>query len=242
MTGTPHIRIIGDVHNRLAPPPRRKQRNVRDLFPESPQQARAFRARNYLELIQPARHSVQVGDLAIDYSPLVEVDHESHRAIAGNHDNLANTSPQFLGDFGVHSFPLESGVFQFFYLRGARSLDIKSREEGVNWWPNEELSEKESALAIELYRKTHPSIVITHDCPTQLVSQVATTKVDVEPSRTNRTLQACLDHHQPELWMFGHYHRNWVIDHECGTKFVCLGELGYYDLDERGTPLFNRPR
>ena len=127
MPKKPHIRIIGDVHGRLTPRPKQKQRNVRDLFPKSPQQARAFRARSYLELIEPARYSVQVGDLAIDYSPLAKVDSESHRAIAGNHDNLVEAPPQFLGDFGMHSFPLATGEFRFFFLRGARSLDYRRR-------------------------------------------------------------------------------------------------------------------
>lgn len=36
--------------------------------------------------------------------------------------------------------------------------------------------------------------------------------------------------HQPRIWLFGHWHFDFdgVID---GTRFICLGELSYRDLD-----------
>ncbi len=151
MADEPYIRIIGDVHGRIAAPPLRKERNVRDLFPGSPYRARSERKRNYLQLVEQAKYSVQIGDLGFDYSSLADVDPAFHFAIAGNHDNLRNLTPHFLGEFGFHSIPLPRATFDFFFLRGAQSIDADRRDEGVNWWPDEELSDDQMESAYGQY-------------------------------------------------------------------------------------------
>ena len=242
LSDRPYIRVIGDVHGRLGARPKRKERNVRDLFPSSPFQTRGERRRNYLNLIERSTYSIQVGDLGFSYDRLSNVDDSFHRVIAGNHDNLPKLTPHFLGDFGIHRIPLPESAFEFFFVRGARSVDVDRRVEGLNWWPNEELSEKQAAAALQHYESIRPQIVISHDCPTEIVPLAATLNLDVEAIRTNALLQLCFDSHPPELWIFGHHHRNWTFNHQRGTKFVCVGELGYYDFDEAGTPMFEVPQ
>jgi hypothetical protein len=242
MSNFPYIRLIGDVHGRISRPPKVRQRNVRDQFPRSPYQAREDQRRTYLGLIQQCTYSIQVGDLGLDYSQLSAVDPAFHRVIAGNHDNLPELSPHFLGDFGTHSIPLRSSAFDLFFVRGAQSIDIGSRTEGLNWWPHEELTDAQMEAAWGAYRSSKPQLVISHDCPTELVSHVATIATCFEPSRTNALLQTCLMEHAPSLWIFGHHHRNWSYQHPCGTKFVCLGPLSYFDFNENGAPLYDMPR
>jgi hypothetical protein len=51
-------------------------------------------------------------------------------------------------------------------------------------------------------------------------------------TRTSQALQSMLEIHQPDIWIFGHYHvaREFqTLKYE--TKFVCVPELGTYDLD-----------
>ncbi len=238
----PHIRIIGDVHGRIAARPKRKERNVRDLLPRSPYQARSDRGRNYLNLIEPSTYSVQIGDFGLDYNRLSDVDPALHRILAGNHDNMPNLTSHFLGDFGLQSIPLQSGSFKFFFARGAHSVDIDCRTEGVNWWPDEELNDAQLDAALAQYDSIVPQIVISHDCPSEIVPLVATINVTTKPSKTNKLLQSCLDLHAPSLWIFGHHHRNWSFHHQQGTKFVCIGQLGYFDFDETGSAMFDVPR
>lgn len=242
VSNRPHIRIIGDVHGQIAVRPKRRERNVRDTFPRSPLQVQRETKRNYLELIEPASYSVQLGDLGFDYAPLAGVDPSRHRVIAGNHDNLPNVTPHFLGDFGMHTIPLRTGAFEFFFVRGARSVDIDRRIEGISWWADEELDDSRAAAALERYESRRPGIVISHDCPTEIVPAVATIDGDVVPSRTTRLLQDCLEVHAPKLWLFGHHHRNWSFRHPCGTTFVCVGTLSYFDFDEYGALMFEIPR
>ena len=69
--------------------------------------------------------------------------------MAGNHDNYDTIPnyPHYLGDCGFHTL---NGT-EFFYLRGAYSIDRDSRTIGVDWWAQEEIPiEKGEPLAIEL--------------------------------------------------------------------------------------------
>ena len=50
-------------------------------------------------------------------------------------------------------------------------------------------------------------------------------------SRTSQTLQSMLEFHQPEEWVFGHYHVDKTFFLQgCRTKFTCVAELSQYEL------------
>lgn len=239
---TVHIRIIGDVHGRMRPrirrPDKDRERRFMPLIWRDPN----VRGRSYLGLAKAARYSVQVGDLGQDYTDMSLVEWDRHRVIAGNHDNLPKRTAHFLGDYGLHQFPLEHESFSFFYVRGAASIDRSTRIEGLNWWYEEELDEHQQELALEMYIRAKPRIVISHDCPEELLPLVGSLKEDIPLSRTNRMLQRMLDAHSPQWWFFGHHHKNYVFQHPAGTRFVCLGSLAYFDFDESGKSLYSHPR
>jgi hypothetical protein len=122
-----HLRIIGDVHGYI------RADDKKD-------------GRSYLHLIRNADHSLQIGDMGFDYSPLKRVDPSKHRILAGNHDNYDALTPHFLGDYGVYSFP----NFEFFYVRGGFSIDRHLRVIGRDYWLNEELNHQQAAEALGL--------------------------------------------------------------------------------------------
>ncbi|XZE21975.1 metallophosphoesterase [Pirellulaceae bacterium SH449] len=200
------------------------------------------RGRSYLGLTKEARYSIQVGDLSQDYTDLVLVESSRHRVIAGNHDNLPKRTPHFLGDFGVHQFPLVDDDFSFFYVRGAASIDRPNRIEGLNWWYEEELDDVQQELALRVYVTAKPKVVVSHDCPTELLPFVGSLKENIPLSRTNRLLQRMLENHAPQWWFFGHHHKNYVFQHPSGTRFICLGSLAYFDFDETGKSLYPQPK
>jgi len=49
-------------------------------------------------------------------------------------------------------------------------------------------------------------------------------------TRTGQALQSMWEYHQPEMWFFGHWHetRDLTLN---GTKFQCLGEMDYVDVE-----------
>lgn len=182
----------------------------------------------YRRLCEGAENTVHVGDFYgrnARYAPLAGLDPVRHRIVAGNHDVCDPSDPDFfgkvphyLGDYGPHAVPGVAG--KMFYARGAFSIDHVR--------VNEELSEPQLQAACDLYGLERPDTVVTHDAP-QFLSQVVGSKGmlrrfgwEAEPkSRTQRHLETMYNLHQPDLWVFGHYHRRW--EGAFGkTRFVCL--------------------
>ena len=180
-----HLRIIGDVHGRIVPRQRRADRDKDRRYMPAIWRDRRVRGRSYQRLALESKYSIQVGDLAGDYSELSDIDPEFHRVVAGNHDNLPKLSQHFLGDYGTCSIPCNNARLDVFYVRGAASIDRAMRVEGLNWWPDEELSESQHASVLETYRIAQPRMVVTHDCPSELISSVATLDEDIHPSQKN---------------------------------------------------------
>jgi len=182
--------------------------------------------------------SIQVGDFGIGfYSDYwhSEVGHwqndsPTHRFIRGNHDDpeKCKTMPGYIEDGTV-----EGDVM---FVGGAWSIDHAWRTPGVSWWADEELSVLEFERIISKYEQVKPRVMITHDCPTSVAWEIFLSKglglagAPQIKTRTGEALQAMFELHQPELWVFGHWHntRKQVIN---GTTFQCLGELDYIDVE-----------
>lgn len=205
------LRIIGDVHGKQG---------------------------QYLRLLDGIPYTFQVGDMGFEFDFLVEhgMEDDRHRFIGGNHDNydLIEASPHCLGDFGVWSVPDFGDVF---YMRGAWSIDKQFRTPGVDWWPDEELSQDKCEEALELYKEVCPKFVVSHECPLDIVQFVTDPLFahqmgfdsGVIMTKTNRILQRMREHHAPKLHIFGHYHKHLdIVANE--VRYVCLPELGVLDF------------
>ena len=182
----------------------------------------------YQELLEhlPASDPVfQLGDMGIGFGR----DHlfpamPQRFFIRGNHDNpkKCKMTPGCLDDFGY----LED--LGLFFISGAYSVDHVYRTEGQNWWPDEELSREQFGKAIDLYERVKPRIVISHDCPYEVLESIAG-----QPFRTTTTsaLSMMFAAHEPELWVFGHHHKTIQFKMD-NTVFQALGELKVFSFDE----------
>ena len=207
------MRIIGDVHGKWC---------------------------EYLYVAEGSKKSVQVGDFGVGFgrtyaeeeiNKFHKESNGNHRFIRGNHDSPGSCSKMF---GWIPDITVENDIM---YVGGAWSIDYAWRREGVNWWSDEELSSQEFYLMLEVYEKTKPRIMITHDCPTIAATELffrpnspATLSGKQMKTRTATALQSAFEIHQPEHWFFGHWHHTVSIDVE-GTKFQCLGELDYIDME-----------
>jgi Icc-related predicted phosphoesterase len=107
-----------------------------------------------------------------------------------------------------------------FFVCGAYSIDKASRTIGKDWWECEELTYTELNAAYDLYYKTKPDIVFSHECPNELRSEIVN-PVYGGTTRTGEALQAMFDFHRPLVWIFGHYHISKTLKYG-GTEFHCL--------------------
>jgi predicted phosphodiesterase len=179
---------------------------------------------------------VQLGDLGFkkEYDRLERLLERSRRVdadrfsfVPGNHDDYDNLPSYSLGDFGDEG--------DFFFARGAWSIDRSSRTPGYDWWPEEQMSMVRMRDCLEAYERARPRVVLSHDGPKSVIERMFGWLTDVK-SRTPIMLDAMLEAHEPELWVFGHHHRTRrMLSSE--TAFVCLGELQAMDvrLDESGS-------
>jgi hypothetical protein len=206
----------------------------------------------YLRTAKQADYSIQVGDLYWQkkkrpYGFLNELNPEFHKVIAGNHDNYATDkegnfkhhTPHFLGDFGIYNIP---GFGDIFFVRGEYSIDHKMRAEGYNvWLYNEQLSQVKGKEAIDLFEKTRPKVIITHGCPSALIwpkarfmgNEWLARNFNIEKhSSTAELLQQMWEVHQPETWIFGHFHKNWQEDIALTspTDYVDLEGKSHYNV------------
>ena len=227
----PRLRIIGDVHGKL---------------------------REYTTLAKQATYSLCVGDVGFDYRYITQNLHPKyHKCIGGNHDNYTTKqccsygcdkcegrrytfsvlSRNFLKDFGTWNVP---GFGSLFYVRGAWSIDADYRLPGISWWPDEELNYQQMIKAIEEYKKVKPNFVVTHTVPQCIVPHFFKGSMfgsKIYTPRTEQGLENMYHVHQPDTWVFGHWHYDWEdeIEHaETGkkTRFICLSELKYKDFDK----------
>lgn len=196
---------------------------------------------HYLELCKKYKYTIQVGDMGFNYDPIRSLSPKYHRHFFGNHDSRdVQPAPSWLGTYG----DFELNEQQFFFISGGWSLDGDFRridhvvsKNVKTWWQNEELSWQELETALKQYTRLKPEIMLSHECPLELVSYVTnptTTKLfgydaGVIETKTNIWLQKCFDAWQPKMWLHGHYHtsKQTIVGN---TKFISLAELEVYEI------------
>jgi hypothetical protein len=91
---------------------------------------------------------------------------------------------------------------------------------------------------IDLYEQVKPRVMITHDCPQAISTEMfiqtglALFKGNAKtlPTRTGMAFSTMLEIHQPEEWYFGHWHN--TMQYKYGnTMFHCLGIHDYVDVE-----------
>ncbi|MCL2429987.1 MAG: metallophosphoesterase family protein [Alphaproteobacteria bacterium] len=188
----------------------------------------------YERHIAGRQDTVQVGDMGIGFrrfSPRLDalMVAGNQRFIRGNHDNpeACGQSRQWIADGTV-----EGDVM---FVGGALSVDQAWRTPGLDWWADEELTIAEIDRLIDVYAAAKPRIMVTHDCPQFLEAtmlEVVGAQTSI-PSRTRQALDAMFARHQPEHWVFGHWHRTHRTERN-GCLFTCLGELEGVDVPGDG--------
>lgn len=179
--------------------------------------------KEYLELIKILNdETIQLGDFGIGFIKIPKLSIQ-HMFIRGNHDNpkLCKKFPNFMGDFGIFD------KYDLFFISGAYSVDYNLRTIGVDWWENEELTNRQIIEAMCLYEKTQPRFVISHDAPRAFLESHFSGSFN---TKTSNFLEQLLGIHEPEIWVFAHHHKS--IRQKFGkTHFVGLDELEMYKLE-----------
>ena len=177
------------------------------------------------------QRTIQLGDMGFGF-PGVNFPNDfgdNHKFIRGNHENptVCRIHKNYLGEFGYNK---DFGVF---FVSGADSVDKSQRTPELDWWRDEEIPYVAFVTdIIPLYMKIKPRIVISHDCPVSIKSNLITYGLGWPDSvsKTQLALQHLFESWQPEYWIFGHYHRNKQVQKN-GTTFVCVNTSDTFKLE-----------
>ena len=178
-------------------------------------------------------NSIQVGDFGIGFAndywhDKVNTYQKSgnHRFIRGNHDDPQRCK-------SMHGYIPDGTVENnMMFIGGAWSIDANYRlANNWPWWPDEELSIEDMYILTEVYAFSQPEIMITHDGPGNVTAEMFLTHGKARYlTRTGQWFDSLFEIHKPKLWLFGHWHTTKVYEID-GTKFICVGEMDYVDID-----------
>lgn len=118
---------------------------------------------------------------------------------------------------------------------GAVSLDRAQRTEGVDWWPDEEITDAQEAAVIA---GGHADVLVSHDCPSGVAHTFGRPPPEWDPADLarndahRRRLQRIVDAVQPSRIMHGHLHR--AYQRSC--------DFGYGPVQVTGLDADNRLR
>jgi predicted phosphodiesterase len=190
-------------------------------------------------LPQEVTSVVQVGDMGVGFEKSkywhTNLDdmmvRKNAKFIRGNHDspNECKKMKSWIPDSTV--------INDVMYMGGAWSIDHHWRTMGIDMWEDEELSYADLNIAINMFELAQPRVMVTHDCPAEIALELfiktgnSLGGKNQFKTRTASALQAMFEVHQPDLHIFGHWHTD-VDKVVNGTRFICLGELSYCDVDD----------
>lgn len=186
----------------------------------------------YLNIIEKTEMSIQLGDFGVGFNSyendlLVDITMRMSNGffIRGNHDNPKKVKQ-------LKSYIPDGTYWQdqeMFFVGGGLSIDRMLRTEGVDWWPDEELSQQKLQNILDSYMNIKPRIMVSHECPETVARLMLNTNKVEYPSITRQAFEAMFCEHQPEYWIFGHWHQSFQMKVN-GTNFVCLDELETFTL------------
>lgn len=162
----------------------------------------------------------QIGDLGVGFVRVPEI--QGMRFCRGNHDDpaLCQLHPNFIGDWKVED--------RILYLSGAGSIDKAWRQEGIDWWRDEELSFTQQTAVLEL--ECDIEIVVAHDVPVSVYPKVGIEK-DRARFNTPVFLEEVLKKFRPRIWVAGHHHVTAKFHNPFGTVFYILNEGEVREID-----------
>jgi len=106
----------------------------------------------------------------------------------------------------------------FLFIGGADSIDKQYRIKGISWWEQETIKQK------DIYNLPNIDIVIviSHTCPMVAFEHIKPFYGEKKTDPSCIALQTVFSESNPNMWFFGHFHKENVFDHnEC--QFYGLG-------------------
>jgi hypothetical protein len=154
---------------------------------------------------------------------IIEKEFPTVSFIRGNHDN-----PQACKQWDKEGiFWLPDGLLEnhTLFIGGAKSHDINHRREGVDWWPDEELTADQFEEIFENLKGREGRVwrIVSHDAPKSIKDYLKQRNFQHYADTTTSDMMEVLLGMLPNLktWIHGHYH-TYHHTHINGVRFIGL--------------------
>lgn len=128
---------------------------------------------------------------------------------------------------------------KIFAMGGAQSHDMEYRIPGRSWWADELPNDGEYEVArgnLEL-AGNKVDLIISHCAPAKIEKEIFSRSIPPSHSRLSRFFQhEVADAVDYDLWLFGHYHLDAMIDRQHLCMYNCV--LSYDEIIARRDELF----
>lgn len=111
------------------------------------------------------------------------------------------------------------------FIGGAQSIDRFSRTTGVDWFPEETITQKE----IYDLPDVNIDIIISHTCPEEFLCELGFEDYRKEKYKdpSCKALSYVLEKYRPSLWYFGHFHVS-KSGYTSRCRWTCLNQESEY--------------
>ncbi len=110
------------------------------------------------------------------------------------------------------------------FFGGADSIDKQFRQIGVDWFPEEVITQKDLINLPDI----KIDIFITHTCPVEIIENVKMEYPEKKLEPSNYALSELWKRYKPDLWYLGHFH-SYNEGMLMGTKWYALSAVGFGD-------------
>ena len=102
----------------------------------------------------------------------------------------------------------------FFTFGGAYSVDKNMRTEGIDWFPEEIPTRQEYEEGLDNLEACDNRVdyIISHTAPFEVAAALGYGEESADETVLRRYLQQIADEAEYEMWFFGHFHEDEVID------------------------------
>lgn len=215
------IFVVGDTHGGL---------DVRKLESKRFKEGKSLTKNDYLIVL--GDFGIWKNKRAQDFLNWISEKKWTTLFVEGNHEdyNYLNTFP-LVDMFGNKVRKINDSVYQllrgeiynidgykFFAFGGARSLDrfSASRQEGIDWFPEEECSYKEEAAALLNLEKENNKVdfIVTHTCSKSTLDYLGRIYgMYIEDyDNQNKFFEELKSNIEYKHWFFGHIHKDMNVN------------------------------
>jgi hypothetical protein len=175
-------------------------------------------------------HIIQVGDCGDGWAgpdfrwPVEHADDLPIHWCDGNHENFDLIDAAIFNNrltYQPRGSIIEIDGFRIMFMGGATSIDKDYRTPYIDWWPQEDITYGQIAVALQ--QQGPIDLIVSHERPESIPIPPGMRYIDIGKANC-ACLEALLQHFKPNWWAYGHYHRP---NHGriTGTEYVCCPKI-----------------